>query len=263
MWPGSGPTVLGLPGLGSSGRAWGPLAESLPDAHLVSPDLRGRGRSAALTGPTGLPAHARDVKAIAEALDLRDVVVVGHSMGAFLAPLVAQELGDRVTRLVLVDGGVPPKFPFFMKPGLTRKAFRRDLKKADRAWPDAETFTKAFAGKILASRPDLLPTVVSMLEHELAGPPGALRPVLDADRAVEDAVDTFFGPEVLAALEALAVPAHLVAATAGKHDGAKAFLAASVVDHWTARLEHLTSEVVQANHVTVVFTPEVLRAVSP
>src|SRR5690242_461980 len=73
-WPGSGPTVVGLPGLSSSSAAWAPLAGQLPDARIVAPDLRGRGASQRLSGPTGLRAHARDVAAVMAELDLRDVV---------------------------------------------------------------------------------------------------------------------------------------------------------------------------------------------
>jgi lipase len=262
VWRGSGPTVLGLPGLGSSSRAWALLADALPDANVVAPDLRGRGGSAGLGGPTGLRQHARDMKAVADELDLRDIIVVGHSMGAYLAPVVADEIGDRVARLVLLDGGIPPRLPVFMRPAVVRTTFRRNLRKVDRDWPDAESFAKTATGKALRSRPDLLPIVASWGDHELAGPPGALRPRLDAAHVVADAVDTFFGGDVVPALLALTVPAHLIAATAGKHDRARPFLSEKVVDEWTDRLPALSAERVHANHVTLLFAPEVTQAVS-
>ncbi len=56
VWEGSGPPVLGLAGLGSSGRTFGPLAEDLGDRHVVSPHLRGRGGSTAARGRAGWPA---------------------------------------------------------------------------------------------------------------------------------------------------------------------------------------------------------------
>lgn len=260
-WTGTGPALLGLPGLGSSGVVWTPLARALPNARVVAPDLRGRGASVGMTGPSGLRAHARDVAAVAEELDLHDVVVVGHSMGAFLAPVVAQEIGDRVSRLVLVDGGIPPALPFFMGPRMTRWTFGRDLGKADRDWPDVDTFVQTIAGRALRSRPDLLPEVTSLLAEDMSGPAGALRPLLDRPRAIADAVDTFFGTDVVPALEALRIPAHLIAATRGKHDDAKAFLSERVVQQWASRLPGLTVERVEANHLTVLFSPEVARAV--
>lgn len=261
-WEGSGRTVLGLPGLGSGGVVWTPLAQELAEANVVAPDLRGRGASSSLPGPPGLQAHARDIAAIADELDLHDVVLVGHSMGAYLAPVVAQEVPDRIRRIVLVDGGIPPALPFFMGPRLTRWTFGRDLRKADRDWPDVETFVQTAAGRALRSRPDLLPIFSWLLAEDLHGPAGAMRPRLDGPRAVEDAVDTFFGGAVVPALEALQVPAHLVAASHGKHDKAKPFLSEQVVQEWTARLPLLTAERVEANHVTVLFSSQVTRAVA-
>lgn len=261
-WTGSGPTVLGLPGLTSSGRVWTPLATALPDVRLLTPDLRGRGGSTGMTGPAGLRAHAQDVAALVEQLDLRDVVLVGHSMGAFLAPVVAQAVPGRIARLVLADGGVPPRLPFFMGRGLTRTVFRRELRKLEGPWADAWTFTTTVAGKALRSRPDVVDDVASWCAHDLTGQPGALRPRLDPARLVDDAVDTFFGDAVVPALEALSVPAHLLAATRGKHDRAKAFLSEPVVQEWTSRLPLLTAERVEANHLTLLFTPQLARAVA-
>lgn len=262
-WPGRGPVVLGLPGLGSSGRAWSHLAGALPDAHVVAPDLRGRGRSAAVTGPTGLRAHARDMARVADELDLRDIVVVGHSMGAFLAPIAAQELGARVARLVLVDGGIPPKLPLpFRSAAVVRLLFRMQVRKADRTYPDVETFVRKAAGHSLDNRPDLLPAVIAMMSDELDGPAGALRPRLNAAHAIADAVDSFHGPDVVAALDALQVPAHLLAATGQKKDGGAPFISDDVIAEWTRRQPLLTAERVAANHITIMFMPEVAKAVA-
>lgn len=260
-WPGDGPVVFGLPGLGSSGTAWGPLAERLPDARVLSVDLRGRGAGRSLLGPTGLRAHAEDVARILTELDLSDVVVIGHSMGAYLAPLVAQEAPDRVRRLVLVDGGIRPSFPFFMSPAVTRMMFRRQLRSLDRDWPSVEALAaKAKIDKMVASRPELRPVVLEVLADELGGTPGALRPRADVDRCAEDAVDTFWGDDVVPALESLKVPAELFLAENMRWDGQKPFIADKVVTPWKERLPHLTVHRLPGNHVTVVFSPEVAAA---
>lgn len=261
VWEGDGPAVLALPGLTSSGYTFSHLAGRLAGRHVVSPHLRGRGPSKDLAGPTGLRAHARDVARVLEELDLTDVVVVGHSMGAFLAPLVAQEAPGRVARLVLVDGGVPPQLPWFMGPRLTRLAFGADLRKGDRDWPSVEAVVAKKGEPLLRDRPDLRPVLVELLSEDIVGEPGRLRPQLARERCVADAVDTFFGPDTTPALEALAVPAHLVAAVHGKKDGAKAFLSDRVLTTWTARVPLLTAERVAGNHVTVLFSDEVLEAV--
>ena len=262
-WPGStGPVVLGLPGLGSSGGTWRPLAEELPEAHLVSVDLRGRGDGQGMAGPTGLRAHARDVAAVLTELDLRDVVVVGHSMGAYLAPLVAQEAPERVRKLVLVDGGIRPAFPFFMTAALTRLVFRRELRSMDRDWPSVEAMAaKGKVGRMVAGRPELEPLVLQMLVEQSATTPAGLRPRLDVERAVADAVDTFWGDDVVGALEAVQVPVELLLAENMKWDGQKPFIADKVVQPWRDRLPNLTVTRLKGNHVTVLFDPAVVAAV--
>ncbi|TAL14450.1 MAG: alpha/beta fold hydrolase [Frankiales bacterium] len=262
-WAGPGPTVFGLPGLGSSGTAWGPLAQSLPDARVLSVDLRGRGEGRHLAGPTGLRAHARDVAAVLAELDLSDVVLVGHSMGAYLAPLVAQEAPGRIRKLVLVDGGIRPAFPFFMGPALTRIAFRRQLGSMDRDWPDIEAVArKAKLDRMLAGRPELRPLVRQMLQDEMERTEsGGLRPRVDVTRCAEDAVDTFWGDDVEGALAAVTVPVDLLVAENQKWEGNKPFIADKVIARWRDRLPRLTVQRLPGNHVTVLFAPEVIAAV--
>ena len=260
---GNGPVVLALPGLGSSASAWRPLAAALPDRHVVSLDLRGRGDAQGMPGPTGLRGHARDVANVLVELDLRDVVVVGHSMGAYLAPLVAQEAPDRIRRLVLVDGGIRPSLPPFMGPRLTRLAFRRQLRSLDREWPDIDAVAaKAKLHKVLASYPQLRPVLLEVLEEEMARTEsGALRPRVDVDRCVEDAVDAFWGDDVPAALASVTVPIDLLLAANSKWDGQRPFIRDAAVAPWRDRLPQLTVTRLAGNHYTIVFEGEVVAAV--
>ncbi len=56
--------------------------------------------------PFGIQQHADDIASIIEQLG-GPVVVVGHSMGAFVAEMVAERRPDLVRDIVLVDGGTP------------------------------------------------------------------------------------------------------------------------------------------------------------
>jgi len=261
-WPGGAPNVVALAGLSGTAWAWAPVAEAVPEARLVAIDLRGRGRSSGLTGPTGLRAHARDVASVVRELGLTDVVVVGHSMGAFLAPVVAQELGAGVARIVCVDGGIRPKFPFFLGPRLTRLTFKRQLGKIDKTYPTVEAFAeRSRLGTALAGHPELMPMAMRMLEHELGGKPGSLRPRLDVPRAVSDAVDTFFGPDVPAAVDALRVPADVLLAEHRMKPKDKPFIADAAAGEWVARQPLLRVHRLPGNHVTIMFRPELVSAI--
>ena len=259
VWEGSGPTVVALAGLGGSGITWGPVVDRLEDARVIAPDLRGRGDAQGMTGPTGLRAHAQDVVAILEELDLHDVVLLGHSYGSYLSPVVAQLAPARLRKLVLVDGGIPPRFPAFMGPRLTRIAFGKKLRSVDRDYPSVEAaMKKARIGKMLASRPELQPDFERILVESCTA---TLRPRLDVDRAVEDAVDAFFGPAVVPALAALTVPADVILATSKEHDGQGPFITDKAVEPWTQRQPLLRVQRVTGNHMTVLFAPEVAAAV--
>lgn len=261
-WPGTGPTVFGLSGLGSHAPTWAPMARTLPDTHFWSIDLRGRGAGQGMTGPTGLRQHAQDVAAVLAELGLTDVVLIGHSMGAYLAPVVAQEAPDRIKHLVLVDGGILPTFPFFMGPRLTKLTFGKQLRAADRAWPSVEALArKGRLDKMLADRPDLTPEIMAILVAEVGGTPGALRPRLDVDRAVQDAVDCFFGPDNGPALDALSVPAYVFLAENMKKAGQRPFISDSAVAPWLTRQPLLHVRRLPGNHLTVLFAPEVAEAV--
>ena len=110
-WGSTGPTVLAVHGITATHLAWLEVAQRLPDITLLAPDLRGRGRSADLPGPYGLGAHVDDLVALLDATGCEQAVVVGHSMGGFVAVTLAARHPDRVSRLVLVDGGLPTGRP--------------------------------------------------------------------------------------------------------------------------------------------------------
>ncbi|MEU6059047.1 alpha/beta hydrolase [Streptomyces sp. NPDC047097] len=83
----------------------------------VVPALRAAGHGAyplTLSGlaekqgvPAGQQTHVRDVVAEVERLDLRDVVLVGHSYSGIPMGQAAQLIGDRLARVVFLDAEVP------------------------------------------------------------------------------------------------------------------------------------------------------------
>ena len=184
-------------------------------------------------------------------------MLVGHSMGAFLAPLVAADLGGRVRRVVLVDGGVAPARSVRLRRPVVRTLFSVQMRLVDRRWPSPQAHLDKVEGKALAARPDLAPAVLEWVEYSLAADG---RPRLAPRRLVADAVDTLAGSPTLPALAGSDVPVHLVAATGGADDTKASFLSDEAIGLAQGAVPRLTWERSDANHLTVLFDPLVAAA---
>jgi pimeloyl-ACP methyl ester carboxylesterase len=106
--------VLAVHGISASHLAWASVARELAattGACVLVPDLRGRGRSAGIRGPYGMAAHVDDLLAVLDFFGVESAVIAGHSMGAYVAARLAAEHPERVSSLVLVDGGLPIPTP--------------------------------------------------------------------------------------------------------------------------------------------------------
>jgi pimeloyl-ACP methyl ester carboxylesterase len=106
-WGDSGPVVVAIHGITATHMTWPWVARELQgEAQVIAPDLRGRGGSRDLPGPYGMRVHADDCVAILDHLGVEKAVVVGHSMGGFVAAVLALHYPERVADLILMDGGL-------------------------------------------------------------------------------------------------------------------------------------------------------------
>ncbi|WP_167041184.1 alpha/beta hydrolase [Salinibacterium sp. ZJ454] len=104
-----GQTIVLLHALGEQATSWAAVERQFaPSYRVVNVDLRGHGGSDR-PGVYSFELMRDDVIEIFDAFDLREVVLVGHSMGGVVAYLVAQTQPARVSHLVVED--VPPPFP--------------------------------------------------------------------------------------------------------------------------------------------------------
>jgi lipase len=104
--------VLAIHGVTGSLMAWRTVARELDDRIcLVAPDLRGRGQSRRLPGPYGIAVHVADLIAVLDHLGAPSAILVGHSMGAFLALRLAAEHRERACAVILLDAGLPFSIP--------------------------------------------------------------------------------------------------------------------------------------------------------
>lgn len=104
---GEGPALLLLHGYSDSSRSFSLIAPHFARHRLIIPDLAGHGGSQAGQGAT-VADFARDLDWLAGRLGLRDIVVIGHSMGAMTAIVLAALRPDLVRALVLLSGSLQP-----------------------------------------------------------------------------------------------------------------------------------------------------------
>jgi pimeloyl-ACP methyl ester carboxylesterase len=97
--------VLALHGWLDNAGSFVPLAQQLPGIDLVAPDLPGHGRSVHL--PTGadysFAGALNNVLDIADALGWERFALLGHSMGAGIASLVAAACPQRIECFVAIE----------------------------------------------------------------------------------------------------------------------------------------------------------------
>ncbi|MBB5867496.1 pimeloyl-ACP methyl ester carboxylesterase [Allocatelliglobosispora scoriae] len=102
------PALVLLHGGTSSAATWDRLASTLAGQgwRTVAVDLRGHGGSTrALTYP--LDAYHVDIVGLLDALGLDRVALVGHSLGAYVASLVAAARPELISHLILEEPPVP------------------------------------------------------------------------------------------------------------------------------------------------------------
>jgi 3-oxoadipate enol-lactonase len=100
---GSGLPVIFLHGFPFDHQLWDQLIPHLSDAfRYILPDLRGFGKSQTENSDYLMSEMAKDVIQLMDDLRLQNAILVGHSMGGYLALEIMHQLQDRIRGLCLV-----------------------------------------------------------------------------------------------------------------------------------------------------------------
>jgi len=107
---GSGETVLAIHGLGGNWTVWlENLTTIARDHRVIAVDLPGFGRSAPSSDGIAIPGYSRLLLQLLRELAIDQAVLMGSSLGGWIAADIALRAPERVSALVLVDaGGVVP-----------------------------------------------------------------------------------------------------------------------------------------------------------
>ncbi|WP_250031220.1 alpha/beta fold hydrolase [Paractinoplanes maris] len=109
---GAGQPVVFSHGWPLSSDAWQVELKKFADAgyRAIAHDRRGHGRSEKTYSGNDMDTYCRDLNAVVEALDLRDIILVGHSTGGGEVVRYAAQYGQVQGRVakVVTAGAVPP-----------------------------------------------------------------------------------------------------------------------------------------------------------
>ncbi|NBB13524.1 alpha/beta fold hydrolase [Pseudomonas sp. SLFW] len=108
--PQDGEPVIALHGWLDNANSFARLAPKLKGLRILALDMAGHGHSDHRPAGAGygLPDYAHDVLQVAQQMGWDTFSLMGHSLGAIVSVIVAGSLPDRVNRLALIDGLIPP-----------------------------------------------------------------------------------------------------------------------------------------------------------
>lgn len=253
-WPGRGAPVVGLHGLTASYVNFIGIAERLAGRRpLFAFDLRGRGDSDKPDGPYGMAQHARDAATAMRAMGLGASVILGHSMGAFVATALAAQEPELVAGLILIDGGYVPAIAGGPGPqqGLDALLALR-IMQLRQAYPSREAYRAFWRSQPHFPAEDWGPWIEAFLDYELGGEPPLLRPKASEMAVRADLAEGFRRDEITARLQAIRVPVLMLRAESGFAPGQPPLFPDSMLDQMRTYLPQMEEQTISGTtHYTI------------
>ncbi len=254
-WGDSGDrAILLLHGITASHKSWLPVADRLAFPGLVlAPDLRGRGGSAKLPGPFGLAAHVRDLIATLDHFGVERPLVVGHSLGAYLALEFAATAPDRAAALVLVDGGLALPMPPGLDPQVVLAAVLGPaLARLERTFESREAYREFWRVHPSFQDPGAWSEYVEdYVDYDLEGTPPALRSKVNGEAVRTDGAAPL-SSDIATLIDRVDKPMILLTAPRGLLNQPEPLLPTALVEATRARLPRLEwKEIPDTNHYTI------------
>jgi lipase len=264
--------VVCLHGITAQHRAFNAAARYLgPSRGLIGVDLRGRGDSDKPESGYGLETHASDVVRVFDHLGIDQAILIGHSMGAFVALKTALASPDRVRALVLLDGGWPrlersagemtereKAEEAALEEGLAR-AFRR----LDMTFESPEAYLDFWFPDRDLTLEDLPPDLADYYLYDLGKVEGGYNPKASRAAAEEDSPSVSSTSPTAEEMRSIGCPVALVRAEQGFFPGSDPLISEDARDVMTQVLDVREEVLLEgANHYTMMW-PEYTRIWAP
>lgn len=256
-------TILLIHGITASHMSWPLIATAFTQYRVIAPDLRGRGRSRDLPVPFGISQHAADMVALLDATGTDGALVVGHSMGGFVAATLAAGHPERVTGLLLIDGGLPIPAPEGTSmEELPQVILGPAAERLTMTFADRETY-QAFWAHHPAFEGNVTEAVRDYVDYDLIGAEPHLHPASNIAAVSFDAMQLSGDGEYERALKGLSGPVHFIGAPRGLLNQVPALYPPDQCKKWRAALPYMTfHEAHDVNHYTITLTQRGADAVA-
>jgi pimeloyl-ACP methyl ester carboxylesterase len=254
-WPGRGAAVVGLHGLTASHVSFVGIAERLQGrCALFGLDLRGRGDSDKPDAPYGLAQHGRDVAAAMRAMGLGPSIIVGHSMGAFVATALAAQEPGLVSGLVLIDGGYVPNAPIADSSAQDfNAALALRISQLRQSYPSRQAYREFWRTQPHFPPDEWNRWVEVFLDYEVGGE-SPVRPKASEAGVLADLQEAFQRDSIVARLKSIRVPTLLLRAESGFIAGEPPLFPDTFVTDFRTYLPHLEDhKFAGTTHYTITF----------
>jgi pimeloyl-ACP methyl ester carboxylesterase len=261
------PTAVLIHGLTGTSRWWANVIEHLPsDMGIVAIDVRGRGASADAPPPFDMAELADDIVRCLDHYSIDEAIIAGYSMGGWMAAVFGGRHPGRVTRLVLVDGGLTlPSDPDADPDEIIQAMVGPSLARLNIVFDTEEAFFDYWKAHPALERywDD---SMRKALRYELREVADGFSVVANPEAIRMGARQITVDPETGSAGESVEVPSHLIVVERGPSDEEGGLIPLATAERAAAANPNLTMEYLEGlNHYTLMLAtgaPVVAAAVA-
>ncbi len=255
QWGDEGKPILCIHGITANCRCWDVMASNLSSDHrVIAMDLRGRGRSESPDSGYSIEHHCKDILAILNDLGLEKAVLMGHSLGAFIALAFGAQHPDRVDRIILVDGGGKLSEIQMVK---VCAGIKPSLDRLGRIFPSFEEYLNLM--KTAPFLKEWTPALETYYQYEIEAVDGGVRSSLNPAHIQEER-ENLGKMDVSQFYEKISCPMLILRATDGMVAEDDLLLPRDVVDTMVQKIPHARYvDIPGTNHYSIVFDKNGIR----